>query len=239
MRRMVRSGVLVCLLSLGSRATAQTVPATGDAWPEVTQPEAPPAPVTQPDAPPAPVTQAASPTAPAAESPPSAAPQPQPPPAATFPSDGVHQEWYGWQTLTVDGAALLLATLGLAASAGDQGSGGDGTLTLATGLFLLGGPVVHFAHENVTQGFASLGLRVATPVLFALVGYGVQKSSCGGNLCGLGGLVYGGALGILVAIGVDAAVLAREDVPDRQSALPRLRLALDRDGAGVTASGSF
>ena len=228
MRPTVRAAVIVCLLALGSQARAQTVPADGDAWPEA-------APPTQP----APLTAAPD------EPQPTAVPEPQPPPPVTVPAPvpiptpavHEHEHWYGWQTLAVDGAVLVLAVVGASVSDGDQG--GAALATLATSGYVLGGPIVHFAHERVLVGFASMGLRVFTPFVFALVGYGVEDCSSGSELCGLGGLLIGGSLGILTAIAVDAAVLAREDVPDQESALPHLRLALARDGAGIVASGSF
>jgi hypothetical protein len=159
-------------------------------------------------------------------------------PEPSLPIVSVHESWYGWQTLAVDGAALLMAVGGVSVSDGGQGNGGQAFAGLATATYALGGPIVHFAHAHVSSGFASLALRVFTPILFAFVGYGLQDCA-GGQLCGLGGLVIGGGLGILTAITVDAAVLAREDVPDREVALLHLRLALVRGHGGLIAWGSF
>jgi hypothetical protein len=164
---------------------------------------------------------------------------PQPLPPAPVATSDIHEHWYGWQTLAVDGAAFVIAGVGVVASDGGQGSGGAELALLAAGTYVLGGPVVHFAHENGFRGLASLGLRVATPVVFALVGYAAEDCSSGGEFCGFGGFIIGGSLGILGAIIIDAAVLAREEVPDQQPALSHLRLALDRDGAGVIAAGRF
>lgn len=230
MRRVVRAGVIVCLLSIGAQAAAQTVPAGSDAWPEAVPPTRPAPPTV---------------SAPEPQSAPAPEPEPQPvgePPHYVPPPPGptgsVHEHWYGWQTLTVDGAALLLLVVGGLAADG-PGNAGEELAILAMGTYALGGPIVHFAHANGLQGLGSLGLRVVTPVVFGLVGYAVEDCSGGGEFCGLGGLVLGGALGIITAIVVDAAVLAREEVPDRESVLSHLHLALDREHAGVIASGSF
>ena len=40
-----------------------------------------------------------------------------------------------------------------------------GLLGLST--YVLGGPIVHFAHGNAGKGFASLGLRVGAPLRVA------------------------------------------------------------------------
>jgi len=169
------------------------------------------------------------------------APVPPPPPAEPTPPD--HREeperrWYGWQVMLTDGAAL-------ASLAGSGQSSGWGYLALA--LYLGGGPVVHFAHENVAIGFASLGVRVVGPLggalMGALVGALVQGNNCNGDyFCvppAVVGLGVGVVVGTLAASIVDIAALSYQKAPveTRAHAVSLgLRLApvagLPRDSSG-------
>jgi len=78
------------------------------------------------------------------------------------PDAPVHDgRWYGWQSMIVDGSAVLLS-LPLAA----RGT----NMYLLFGFvgppaYAVGAPIVHFAHHNVPQGLASLGLRLGAPPL--------------------------------------------------------------------------
>lgn len=71
--------------------------------------------------------------------------------------------WYGWQTLVLDGATHSVAALALFAEATQE----IGALIGVVGglEYLLGGPVVHWAHGHGGRGAASLGLRLATPIV--------------------------------------------------------------------------
>ena len=101
--------------------------------------------------------------------------------------------WYGWQTLMVDGAAILIAS------------------DVSVPIYVLGGPIVHWSHGNVGRGFGSLGLRVGAPLLLAAAFVG----GCDGNgdvgCLGLGALM-GLLLGAGAAIAIDAAAIARDTV---------------------------
>ncbi|HSY23464.1 MAG TPA: hypothetical protein VK841_15165 [Polyangiaceae bacterium] len=87
--------------------------------------------------------------------------------------------------------------------------------------------------DSVAAGaFAGLALgdvalRVAAPVLLALIGVAIEEAStpgCGdtGDIClrGLGGALAGGAIGYVAAVAIDAAVLARE----RAASVPRRKI---------------
>jgi hypothetical protein len=111
--------------------------------------------------------------------------------------------------------------------------------------YFLAPPAVHFAHRNVWQGFASLGLRIAGPFVGGAIGTAV--ANCGDDddrrdWCGVVPITLGVFAGILGAMIVDAAVFAREEVPRRSTAAnftwsPALRL--DRHGASVAMGGHF
>jgi hypothetical protein len=131
--------------------------------------------------------------------------------------------WYGWQTLLVDGGAIGLAvpTHGIAFLVG----------------YPLGGPTVHIAHGHAEKGSLDLLVRVGTPVGGALVGalvlYAIAPNHC--SSCDVVqdawqlGAVYGALLGGVGAMAIDAAVLAREEVPVAHR-------ATDLGRAGVTVT---
>jgi hypothetical protein len=145
--------------------------------------------------------------------------------------------WYGWQTLATDGGVLLLMVV----VGSTELSNGGGAAPWVVGLtaYALGGPIVHLAHGNPGRGALSLAMRLGMPLLFGYLGVQAEGCRSGSEFCGLGGALIGGSLGIITAITIDAAFVAREDAPDRASALPLLRLALDRRSAGVFAAGRF
>lgn len=83
-------------------------------------------------------------------------------------------------------------------------------------------PVLHVVHGNVGYGFASLGLRLVAPPLFAVLGYGVggqisgryDRPNCdsicvspGASVGAVAGFV-GGALGVMV---LGSAVFAYDE----------------------------
>ncbi len=106
----------------------------------------------------------------------------------------MEKRWYGWQTLLTDGAAIL--TIGEVPA-------------LSIGTYLLGGPVVHWAHGNVEKGFLSLGIRTAPTLLI----YGALSSYDGGSVDNCVSLAVVGVLGVLASIAVDSAAIARDKVP--------------------------
>jgi hypothetical protein len=124
--------------------------------------------------------------------------------------------WYGWQTLMTDGAALAMLIGALAAKNDRVGN----TLAPLAGLtYVLGGPIVHWAHRHGGIGAASLGIRLGAPIGLGLLGFGIGTAIDGGKSRGLdsaalAGTVLGFLAGFPTAIALDAAVLAREDVED-------------------------
>lgn len=111
---------------------------------------------------------------------------------ASPPETEMESRWYGWQILIVDGASIV-------------------TMPILVGLagYVLGGPIVHAAHDRWGIGALSLGARLAGPTLGILA---MGGADCKGDFCGLG-LLVGAAVGAGVAVAIDAALLAHEDVP--------------------------
>ena len=119
------------------------------------------------------------------------------------------RNWYGWQTLALDGASL--GGLGIGAELfAAQGS----HETLAPQVLLwsgfagstVGAPIVHWVHGNVGKGFGSLGLRVAG---WLLVAVGNPEGGRGNpGVAALGVAVFGSA------VVLDAAVFGYSDRSD-------------------------
>lgn len=124
------------------------------------------------------------------------------PPAASTPASKpdkpeTETRWYGWQTLLSDGLALAATPL---------------SPPLGAGLYFLGAPTVHILHLEGFNVLKSLGIRVISPVVGGLVGL-AAADGCSGPLCELEGGAWGVIIGAGIAVVVDAAFIAREDVP--------------------------
>jgi len=113
-------------------------------------------------------------------------------PAAPAPTES---EWYGWQILIADGATLGIAA---ATEQGELALGWIGT-----------GAVVHTAHGNYGRAVASVGLRVALPLLGASAG-AASAQGCTGDFCGLGEVLVGGLVGMGAAEVIDL-VMAKDE----------------------------
>jgi hypothetical protein len=152
------------------------------------------------------------------------------PPDASLPRA---KRWYGAYTLATDGAAVALA---LGGAALDR----DGELLLAAsvGAYLVGGPIVHLAHGNPGRSLLSLGTRAGLPVTLAFLG--VAAEGCGdggGDFCGYGGALIGFGVGLVGAVVIDAAVIARDEVEPTPAIAPAL--SVSREGAWLGATGTF
>jgi hypothetical protein len=153
-------------------------------------------------------------------------PRPVPVPVAVPTQVETRRQWYGWQTLSTDGAALSLLVLSGALLSNDNSDSGGFALDsveLAAGTYVLGGPIVHAAHQNWGAAAASLGLRVGLPLTGILFGSAGCANDSDTHLCGAVGL--GALLGIGTAIAVDASALGYEQVPVTSAATTRQPLA--------------
>jgi hypothetical protein len=142
--------------------------------------------------------------------------------------------WYGSHNLIVDGAVTALIIGGGAAESSAALSAG------AIG-YLIGSPIVHWAHGNVAEGFGSLGLRVAAAGVL-LVGTAMCVSSAlGGTSDGGCAVAVAGALSVPAVVAIDAAVLAYEEVPTAQVSSTRVVPWMNesRRAVGVNWMGRF
>jgi hypothetical protein len=117
--------------------------------------------------------------------------------------------WYGWRHLIGDGAALAL---GIAAVPTERFE-----VAIAGGIaFAIGGPIAHFTAGNWGRALISFAMRIGGPLLgglaFVAVKAAVAADSDFDDASALA-LGIGGAVGALVAAGLDVGLLARDQVP--------------------------
>jgi hypothetical protein len=133
------------------------------------------------------------------------------------PSDD-DREWYGWQTLSVDGASIAMI-------AGGGESGSPALSVVGIGGLLIGAPIVHAVHRN-HWALPSLGMRLGSAGLMtagaflslSCISYGeAEPSSCSSEAPIGYAFMITGMLGAIASIGVDA-VLARSPRKDREAA---------------------
>jgi hypothetical protein len=169
----------------------------------------------------------------AAPPPPAAAPIVVQPPPAPAPAPGtanaiteppkpapkLEREWYGWQTLIADGAAVSIYFGGVLADA-------SGLRTAGFLAYLFAAPIVHFTHANIGKGFGSFGMRIGLLLggagIGALTGVivGSPSPTRGSGQASdfpdvnpvLAGAILGTAAGVAGAIAIDAFSLAYEKV---------------------------
>lgn len=112
------------------------------------------------------------------------------------------REWYGWETLICDGASIVTSPL-----------------LIGIGGYVLCAPIVHLGNGEPVKALASFGLRLGAPVGlgigFAAIEIGTHNGRCEFG-CGFTGLFVGAGIGIVSAIAIDAAALARKDVRKTQ-----------------------
>jgi len=105
---------------------------------------------------------------------------------------------YRLTLLACDGAAVSMVILGAVLYDADD-SGAAGTLSFLGGAatYVLGGPIVHFAHEQPGRGFGSLALRLGLPTVGVLIGFGLAgncESECYGRAIVGGVAMFGGVI---------------------------------------------
>lgn len=162
-------------------------------------------------------------------------------------------EWYGWQTLLVDGVSLATIPFELAPSTSFARTPSASYLLIGSlSTYAFGGPLVHMAHGHWGRGAFDLGLRVGAVAAGSLAGAALGRpgtpSSCEGNLAGClasgsNGLAVGATIGAVLASLVDASLLARDTTPGETAPARTLTwgpsAALTRGGGTAGFVGSF
>ncbi len=164
------------------------------------------------------------------------APVPLPPqPDPTADEREAPTRWYGWQTLITDGVALgslagFMATFRLCWDGSCDNT--DAGIFLMTSMlsYGAGGPLIHGAHGRWNIAAASFGTRMA-PFAGAAVLSGTNEDRAARTL------FFGG---VLAAMAVDSAVLAREPVREREPRTMILPSAdLETRSGSITVFGRF
>lgn len=190
----------------------------------------------------------------------SSLPQTQPATFANAPAGAekpTSSHWYGWQTLSIDGAVLATGLLPIIPKTSSPTANTTIAITWVSA-YALGAPIVHWAHGQVGKGFGSMGMRVVGPFAGVFLGAGVgfltgadfgARDSNGNALYTSTGetlMAAGFLAGFLTPMVIDAAVLAREPVKPQLSARTGLKgfqlsaaPTLLRGGAGLSAGGLF
>jgi hypothetical protein len=157
------------------------------------------------------------------------------------------EEWYGWQTLALDGIAATMATATFLTNDDTEVAFWE----LGIGTYAFGPPLVHAAHRRPLVAVGDLGLRLAVPVIGLFVGAQLDKSwDCNAMMdCRMStdGMIAGGLLGAALVSAADAAIFTYEPLKkparswDDESASLRVwpSLAVTPLGARASVSGSF
>lgn len=154
----------------------------------------------------------------------------------------VGRRWYGWETLTTDGASVALVSMAVATD-----NGGAQAPFAYGGLagFSLGAPIVHAAHGRWGLAAGDLGMRVGSVLLGGLIGAGIGAAAapaCSGFAC-IGNLTYdtdgmlvGASIGAVTASVIDASVLSYEKAPPGDSSTSAFSSSQARGSASFTWS---
>ncbi|HRG97644.1 MAG TPA: hypothetical protein PLR99_15420 [Polyangiaceae bacterium] len=123
-------------------------------------------------------------------------------------------EWYGYQTIGGD----VVATTLLLSSAATDNTPRKVLFVASASTYLLASPVIHAAHERGGAAIGAVGLRVFAPLTLGLLGLvvGAGSSKSGNWGAPLAGGFIGFGLGVLTAMVIDAAALARKESPTAQ-----------------------
>jgi hypothetical protein len=162
------------------------------------------------------------------------------------PASPVKEHWYGWQTLSTDSVAAMLAS-GAIATGGDAEFWG-----LSIGTFALGAPIIHVAHGRPWVALGDFVLRLGVPFVGIYLGAQIdshQPWKCDANLyCQMRdtAMITGGLIGGVAVSALDAAVFSYEaPAPEKHRVLassgPRIApsVALTPRGGRVALVGSF
>jgi hypothetical protein len=179
-----------------------------------------------------------------------------PSPASPSATDAPRSVWYGWNVAAIDFGALALEGGALAIALSDKPHDKTPATVLAlTGLsvYLFGPMALHLSRGNPGNAGWSVALRVGAPLVmggsFALVSAASCQDSppsddsdwfqcdcaCGNVIWG----ILGAGVGILSAMVIDAAAIAREPATRHQAFYLAPTFDPHRRSAGLALGGSL
>jgi hypothetical protein len=123
--------------------------------------------------------------------------------------------FYGWQILATGEVGSLLVAGSVFLPDNPLGSFPASVAFIAGApTYALGGPIVHWSHQDFTKGLISFGGNIAFGVVGGLIGQSVRcKKEPDSDNCGERGFFDGLAVGSLIAPVLDAAILGWEEEP--------------------------
>jgi hypothetical protein len=151
---------------------------------------------------------------------------------------------YAHQTLISDGIAAVMITAGFLKRDPD---GGLALFLVGLDVYGLGAPIVHLGNGQIGNGFKSLGVRLALPMLGAMLGGQVgpkdqlrcaDGSGCSSDRQSSVGLAIGLGAGALAAVVIDAHYFAHKQVVELAPQFAPT-VSYNRTGLSVGFSGSF
>lgn len=156
--------------------------------------------------------------------------------------------WYGWQTLAVDAASVVVAAAAAHVDTESPSTRPFVTAGLVGGVggFLVGAPIVHLAHGEYRHAGASLGLHGGGALVSTAFAIGLFSSSCrsrsatsdlSGSDCSTGAFVVPLLVGAALTSALDAILLAHARVPSPRGV--SVGLAPTRGGATAGVMGTF
>jgi len=158
--------------------------------------------------------------------------------------------WYGWQTLIADGGSLAVGVVGGIMDLNEQKTASSVLLYTGAVGYVAGAPVVHWATGHFSAGFWSLGLRAGLPTVLGFLGYSLRPCSStppdgephSDDVACFPYVLGGVVLGVLSAVTIDNAVVAREPIArPAEAASRRISIApvVYRGGGGVVVRGTL
>jgi hypothetical protein len=145
-------------------------------------------------------------------------PRPLAPPET---SKSRERTWYGAQVLTADALSFAIVALG-AGVAGSDSDSGNGLAEAGLATYLIAPPVIHLLHGRPGMAPASLGIRIALPILGLVLGNAAQncdprQRTADTGICSGPGWAIGLLAGVAAASAVDAAAFSWDN-PQRDTA---------------------
>lgn len=134
-------------------------------------------------------------------------------------------DWYGWQMVLVDAAAIAASlAIGYASLEGLDSASPAGAV-LAMSMPLLSGPIVHLAHRRWVAAAASFGMRVALLGLASFIAIEISMSAPLYKEDSNAALTASYGIGSVVASALDAAFLCSPRVPEGTHVTPTISMS--------------
>lgn len=151
------------------------------------------------------------------------------------------RRWYGWQGAVLDAGVVALGTTSLVLVSSDwenyeeREQAAELLFFVGAVVYGAGPPTIHLGHRQPWQALGSLGLRVALPAIGGASGLSLATCPHPGEEygnCGMLELMIGASTGAVVAMVLDASLLAWESPKSGERSGTQLGVTpvMSRDG---------